>query len=161
MIFNHTYTHAYVCVYIRKEKEKKIYFFLHNKQRNNCFMKHQCWPVCINLWSYLPHWEKYINNPVTCQKHPCWTLTTVHRRHRVLTYLDEGTEEGADGAVGRESCHRSVEDFLCQEVGRVILPQMLLLLHVALQRHRWWQLCVKEIKQRFKNAAHPPSEADN
>lgn len=63
-------------------------------------------------------------------------LSCVHICGPVLTYLNEGTEEGTDGAVGRQSCHRSIKDFLCQEVGRLILPQMLLLLHVALERHR-------------------------
>ena len=48
------------------------------------------------------------------------------------SYLGVGTEQGADGAVGIQVGHGCVEGLLGQEVWRAILPQVLVLLHVAL-----------------------------
>ena len=48
------------------------------------------------------------------------------------SYLGVGTEQGADGAVGIQVGHGRVEGLLRQEVWRAVLPQVLVLLHVAL-----------------------------
>lgn len=55
-------------------------------------------------------------------------------------YLRVGVEEGADGTVRLKCSHCRIEGLLCQEVGGLILPQMLLLLHVAFQWHDGGQL---------------------
>lgn len=56
-------------------------------------------------------------------------------------YLCVRTEEWADSTVWFERSYCSIEGFLCQEVRWVILPQVLLLLHVAIHWHGGGHIC--------------------
>lgn len=55
-------------------------------------------------------------------------------------YLRVGMEERADRTVRLKCSHCRIEGLLCQEVGGLVLPQMLLLLHVTFQWYDGGQL---------------------